>query len=392
VNYAWQAAKLTTLSTISYGYTESASTEPVGPRFLRITDIQADGVDWKSVPFCPIGQAEVAKFRLAHDDIVFARTGATTGKSYLVQDPPEAVFASYLIRLRLRSDQLSPQFLNMYFQTAEYWRFIDAGSTGSAQGGFNARKLGELSIRFPPLDDPRRIVAILDEAFEALATAKANAEKNLQNARELFDGYLERAFLGKEQGWPSKKLGGAFRTLTGSTPSKANAAYFGDFMPLVKPPELVDDVVYDAADGLSPAGASVSRVLSVGSVMVSCIGNLGKIGINSIPVACNQQINAILPDENTAVPEFMFFQALSRPFKKQLAKVASGTTVPIVNKSKFNEIEIVLPPLERQQAMVESFRELRAHSDRLAALFGRKLAALDELKKSLLHQAFSGAL
>ena len=163
-------------------------------------------------------------------------------------------------------------------------------------------------------------------------------------------------------------------------------------MPLVKPPELVDDVIDKAADGLSQSGVSVSRVLPVGSVMVSCIGNLGKIGINSVPVACNQQINAISPNEDIAVPEFMFFQAMARPFKKQLEQAASGTTVAIVNKSKFNEIEIVLPPLKRQQEIVESLRTLRAECDRLAFSFNRKIAALGELKKSLLHRAFSGQL
>jgi type I restriction enzyme S subunit len=264
---------------------------------------------------------------------------------------------------------------------------------GAAQKNLDVPAFRQLRLTYPSsLSEQCRIVTILDEAFETIATANVNAEKNLQSARELFQVHLEMAFLGHEEGWVSTKLGRAFRTLTGSTPSKANATYFGDFMPLVKPPELLDDVVEDAVDGLSHAGASISRVLPVGSVMVSCIGNLGKIGINSVSVACNQQINAILPDENTAVPEFMFFQALGRPFKKQLARAASGTTVPIVNKSKFNEIEIVLPPRARQQEMVESLRALRAESNLLAAIFDQKLTALDELKKSLLHQAFSGAL
>jgi type I restriction enzyme, S subunit len=247
-------------------------------------------------------------------------------------------------------------------------------------------------IPLPPLPEQQRIVAILDEAFEGIATAKANAEKNLRNARELFDTKMELVFLAREKDWVSTKLGSAFRTLTGNTPSKANAANFGTFMPLVKPPELLDDYVDDAADGLSQSGALVSRVLPVGSVLVSCIGNLGKIGINSVQVACNQQINAILPDENKAVPEFMFFQALARPFKRQLEAAASGTTVPIVNKSKFNEIEVFLPSLQRQHEVVGLLRSLRAESDRLVALLEQKVSALDELKKSLLHQAFTGQL
>ncbi|MEY4537889.1 MAG: hypothetical protein RL171_2040, partial [Pseudomonadota bacterium] len=107
-----------------------------------------------------------------------------------------------------------------------------------------------------------------------------------------------------------------------------------------------------AEDGLSEAGAAIARTLPPNSILVSCIGNLGKIGLNTVPVAFNQQINAILPDACKALPEFMFYQVLSCAFKDQLEALASGTTVPIVNKSKFNSIEIVLPPLPEQHRIV----------------------------------------
>src|SRR3974390_1153872 len=102
----WQTKRLADVSTISYGYTESANIEPVGPRFLRITDIQGDRVDWESVPYCKIDSTELARYQLASGDIVFARTGGTTGKSFLVNEPPKAVFASYLIRLRVLDKNL----------------------------------------------------------------------------------------------------------------------------------------------------------------------------------------------------------------------------------------------------------------------------------------------
>ena len=163
-------------------------------------------------------------------------------------------------------------------------------------------------------------------------------------------------------------------------------------MPLVKPPELRDEELASAADGLSKAGVAVARTLPANSIMVSCIGNLGKIGFNTVPVAFNQQINAILPDVSKAIPEFMFYQALSSPFKTQLEALASGTTVPIVNKSKFNSLKIVLPALSVQQSIVDLIGSLRTETQRLESLYTRKLAALEALKQSLLHQAFSGQL
>ena len=155
-----------------------------------------------------------------------------------------------------------------------------------------------------------------------------------------------------KKGWQTKTLGEVFTTATGNTPPKNNAEFYGDFMPLVKPPELCDDKLDSADDGLSKSGAVVARTLPPNSILVSCIGNLGKIGLNTVPVAFNQQINAILPNEKKAIPEFMFYQVLSSGFKEQLEALASGTTVPIVNKSKFNSIQIVLPPLAEQQRIV----------------------------------------
>jgi len=153
-------------------------------------------------------------------------------------------------------------------------------------------------------------------------------------------------------GWIKLPLGEAFDTVTGGTPPKSNTDFYGNFMPLVKPPELCDASLDSAEDGLSEIGAEVARIAPVNSILVSCIGNLGKIGRNTVRVAFNQQINAILPNEKTAIPAFMFYQARSDSFRNQLEALASGTTVPIVNKSKFNSIEIVLAALSEQQRIV----------------------------------------
>ena len=153
-------------------------------------------------------------------------------------------------------------------------------------------------------------------------------------------------------GWVKTTVGEAFSTATGGTPPKGNVALYGDFLPLVKPPELCDAELDAAADGLSEAGAKIARIAPPNSILVSCIGNLGKIGLNTVPVAFNQQINAILPNADKALPWFIFYQTLSCFFRDQLESFASGTTVSIVNKSKFNSVKIVLPPLPEQHRIV----------------------------------------
>ena len=170
-------------------------------------------------------------------------------------------------------------------------------------------------------------------------------------------------------GWSLREIGEAFQTVTGNTPPKSAAHFYGQDIPLVKPPELTDGDVSSASDGLTESGAAVARVAPEGSVLVSCIGNLGKIGLATRPLAFNQQINAIYPDPSLALPRFTFYQALSPKFREQLDALAAGTTVSIVNKSRFNSIKVHLPPLEEQQRIVavldEAFEGLaraRAHT------------------------------
>jgi type I restriction enzyme S subunit len=121
VRVGWDIARLGDVSSIDYRYTAKASFDAVGPKFLRITDIQSDQVDWAEVPTCPISAADFRKHKLIDRDIVFARTGATTGKSYLVSNPPESVAASYLIRLRLNDPKILAEYVSLFFQTREYW-------------------------------------------------------------------------------------------------------------------------------------------------------------------------------------------------------------------------------------------------------------------------------
>jgi type I restriction enzyme, S subunit len=104
----FEVVELKDIAQINYGYTESAKRTEVGPKFLRITDIQVGKVDWETVPYCPISSADEEKYLLKDGDLVFARTGATTGKSFLLHNPPRSVCASYLIRVRPDTKKILP--------------------------------------------------------------------------------------------------------------------------------------------------------------------------------------------------------------------------------------------------------------------------------------------
>ncbi len=190
----WSVDLLSNLSSsIDYGHTASATFENTETKFLRITDIQNGFVYWENVPFCECTEPERKRYELADGDIVFARTGATTGKSYLIKDcPPKSVFASYLIRVR-PNDRINPNYLFQYFQTSDYWRQISARSSGTAQAGVNASKLGSLQIPVPPMSEQMRIAEVLGN----VDSLKAKHYLALEKLENLFQSLQQRAFKGE---------------------------------------------------------------------------------------------------------------------------------------------------------------------------------------------------
>ena len=180
-----------------YGYTESANDSPIGPKFLRITDIQNDEVNWENVPYCVCDEEIKEKYLLKTGDIVIARIGATTGKAYIIDDCPEAVFASYLIRVRAK-DNLLPIFLAQYFRTNSYWRQIDQSKGGRLKGGVNIPILSHLVLPLPDLSEQQQIANTL----QACDTKIAALEQETQHLDELFHAMLDELMTGQRSAVP----------------------------------------------------------------------------------------------------------------------------------------------------------------------------------------------
>ena len=205
---------------VEYGYTASASTEPVGPRFLRITDIVPERLDWEIVPFCQIDPKKLGKYRLHSGDIVIARTGATTGWAKFIEDPPEAVFASYLVRVRPAAS-VDARFVGFVVESSAYKDFIQQHMGGAAQPSANAKVLTTYEIPLPPLSIQRRIACILS-AYDELIENNQRRIRILETmARALYrEWFVEFRFPGHDkiprvasplgdipQGWEARTLG-----------------------------------------------------------------------------------------------------------------------------------------------------------------------------------------
>ena len=154
----WEWSTIDFISTgVLYGVSESAKTNGEY-KLLRITDIQNGYVDWSTVPFTDYDRSKVNHYLLRDNDILFARTGATVGKSYLsANTPSKAIYASYLIRVRPNS-MLLPQYVKYYFESGYYWEQISIKSVGVGQPNVNGSVLGKLSIPIPPFAEQERIV------------------------------------------------------------------------------------------------------------------------------------------------------------------------------------------------------------------------------------------
>ena len=201
-----------------YGYTTSAE-EKGNVRFLRITDIKDSGVKWSTVPFCECGSALLDKYLLAPGDIVFARIGATTGKSCLIKNPPPTVFASYLIRIRVKQE-VDPLFLSQFFQSTDYWQQVDAQKNANLKKGVSGSILKKLLVPVPPLPEQRKIAQVLGTVQRAIE----QQEKIIKVTTELKKSLMQKLFTEGLRGEPQKQ------TEIGPVPKSWNVVPLGDYL------------------------------------------------------------------------------------------------------------------------------------------------------------------
>jgi type I restriction enzyme S subunit len=177
-------------SDISYGYTASAEAEAVGPKFLRITDIQGGVVDWSEVPYCKIDDRQLSKNLLEIGDIVVARTGNSTGENYIYNSAEKSVFASYLIRFRVNQELANPYFVWLQMRTHSWWGFVSGSKSGSAQAGANAKVLGLFEVELPERQVQDKIVSLIFDYFYKIELNKQTNQTLEQMAQALFKSWF----------------------------------------------------------------------------------------------------------------------------------------------------------------------------------------------------------
>lgn len=193
------------------------------------------------------------------------------------------------------------------------------------------------------------------------------------------------------QGWEVKKLGEIGEIVTGSTPSKSNLDFYGKDYPFFKPSDFEQGYFLEnAGDNLSKLGFDKARQLPPKTILVVCIGSLGKVALTRVIGSCNQQINAIIPHKNIIAEYIYYYYCISSKFQSILFSKAPQTTLAIFNKTEFSKLEIIYPKdIKEQERIVGILDESFAKIDESIKILEQDLLNLDELMQSALQKAFN---
>ncbi|MFT5256371.1 MAG: type I restriction enzyme S subunit [Candidatus Paceibacteria bacterium] len=371
--------------------------------FVRISDINNSFyLDTDSTPMIEADKSDIERFSIKKDDFLFARTGGA-GRFCLIQEDLNGIFASYLIRFRF-NNQNDSNFLRYFFMSDSFQKELKSKIHGGVNQNVHAENIKDCNVPEIELSEQKQIVATLDKAFAAIDTAKANAEQNLQNVKELFESYLQNVFSTKGDDWEEGEFGNIITTLTDY---HAN----GSYKILKKNVELKDNDDYawmirstdfeksfknqfKYIDEHAYNFMSKSKVFG-NEIIMSKIGNAGKTYLMpkiDRPISLAMNLFLIRLDESRALPQFVFRFLKSEKGESQIKKRVKGATTKTITKDNVRNIIISYPSLETQKDIVQKLDILSLETKKLEVIYTQKIADLEEMKNSVLQKAFSGQL
>jgi type I restriction enzyme, S subunit len=391
----WKWVKLKDIAeSIQYGFTESSSKEKVGPKFLRITDIQDNRVLWNDVPYCKIEEIDKKKYLLKDGDLVFARTGATVGKSFLIKgEIPEAVFASYLIRVRVNKE-ISEKYLSNFFHSTIYWSQITDGQVGIGQPNVNGTKLGLLDLPLPPKEIQQQIVSKIEELFSELD----KGIEELKTAQQQLDVYrqavLKRAFekIEEREERSAEECCNHIVDCLHSTAKFSSSGFYCIDTTCIENGKIlfdkaryVDDQTYlERISRLKP---------EQGDILFAREGTVGTTLIvpPNIDLCLGQRMMMFRLKPTIDSKYFMYFFQ-STLFKVQYKPLIMGTTAPHLNIRDIRRFKVIVCSLKEQQQIVEEIESRLSVCDKIEETITNSLKQAEALRQSILKKAFEGKL
>lgn len=342
--------------------------------------------------------AQLSNVVVESDDVLLNITGASVARCCVA--PAEFLPArvnQHVSIIRPRKDEISSTFLQYLLISQTYKdRLLHTGEAGSTRQAITKAQIEDFVIEYPrTLAEQQRIVGLLDEAFEGIATAKANAEKNLQNARVLFKSYLQSVFSQRGKGWVEKTLE-EISTTFGRGKSKHRPRnepkLYGGKYPFIQTGDIrnAEHFVTEYSQTYSEMGLAQSKLWPKGTICITIAANIAETAILDFDACFPDSVIGVVPDPKQA--DIGFVEYLLQSFKARLQSLGKGSAQANINMGTFEHERFPFPPVREQTEIVAKLDALSEETQRLASLYTRKLAALEALKKSLLHQAFTGEL
>lgn len=394
---------------ILYGVSESAKTQGTY-RLLRITDIQDNKVNWDTVPFTDYENEKAEAYLLKDGDILFARTGATVGKSYLVNNLKEkAIYASYLIRVQT-SHYVLPAFVKYFFESGFYWEQVLGNSVGIGQPNVNGTILSNLELPIPPIMEQKRIVKELGEwlsIIDKIEESKGRIQKVISLAKskvldlaihgklvpqdptdepasELLKRINPKAEITCDNGhyqknkqfeipstWVLCKLGAVNEIARGGSPRpiKDYLTYDANGINWIKIGDTTKDGKYinSVKEKIRPEGVKKSRLVHKGDFLLTNSMSYGRPYILNVDGCIHDGWLVISPIGKAYTSDFLYYLLSSSFAYEQFTNVASGGVVTNLNSDKVADTIFPLPPYTEQERIVAKIEEIFAQLDAIEA-------------------------
>jgi type I restriction enzyme, S subunit len=329
------------------------------------------------------------------NDVLFATVRPTLQRIALVpEDLDRQVCSTGYFVLRPKP-QVDNRFLFYFLFTDNFAGRMEKLQKGASYPAVTDTDVRNSVIPLPPVAEQQRIVGILDEAFEGIATVKANAEKNFQNARALFESHVQSLFTRRGEGWVDPTLDEVCIVERGSSPRPIKQ-YFTTKLDGVNWVKIGDTeeggkYVYSTAQKITLEGARQSRFVSEGDFILTNSMSFGRPYIMKTSGYIHDGW-FVLRLKTTIDSDFFYYLLSSRFVQQQFSRLASGAVVKNISGDLVKQAILPVPPLAQQHIIAKKLSQLSSETQRLSSLYQRKLAGLEAFKKSLLHEAFAGKL
>ena len=355
-------------------------------RLIQVRDYRTD----KFVTYIP---KEKARRFCETEDIMIGRYGPPI---FGIFKGIEGAYNVALMKAVVNEKICNRDYFYLFLKTDKLREFVEHSSKRAAgQDGIRKELLDKYPVPLPPLPEQQRIVVILDEAFAAIAKAKANAQQNLQNAKELFESYLQRVFENKGEGWEEKSLGEILVKTETVDPTKKPSEKFIylDVSSVNKETKEIENATVLMGKDAPSRARKLVRTNDV--IFATVRPTHSRVAL--ITEEYDEQVCStgyfVLRAKDFLNNNFVYYFLLTYSFNKQMEKLQKGASYPAVTDAEVKGIVIPFPKLKKeQQTIVQKLDAINAETKKLESIYQQKINDLEELKKSVLQKAFAGEL